>query len=63
MITETFADQQVSLVVSIDKIVLQVCYDVCQTDLCAGTLLRVIRKVPGDVMHKCNTLSFVLVLA
>jgi len=56
MIRETFTDQKVSVVVSIDKNVLRICYDVCKSDLCM--LLHVIRKVPGDVMHKCSTHFF-----
>ena len=58
MIRETFTDQKVSVVIGIDKNVLQVCCDLCKTDLCLLTLLRLIRKVPGDVMHKCSTPFF-----
>jgi len=45
MIRETLTDQKISVVVSIDKNVLQVCYDVCKSDLCILTLLHVILKV------------------
>jgi hypothetical protein len=58
MIGETLTDKKVSVVVSIDKNVSQVCYDVCKSDLYILTLLHVIRKVPGDVKHKCSTPFF-----
>ena len=58
MIRETFTDQEVSVVVSIDKTVLQVCYDLCKTELYMQTLLHVMHEVPGDVMHECSTPFF-----
>ena len=58
MIRETLTDQKVSVVVSIDKNMLQVYYDVCKSDLYILTLLHVIRRIPGDVMRKCSTSLF-----
>ena len=45
MIRETFTDQKVSVVVSTDKTLLRVCYDLCKTDLYIQILLHVIVRV------------------
>ena len=58
MISRTFTDQQVSVVVSIDKKVLEVCYDPCETGLYTVTLLNVIRKAPANVINTFSTPFF-----